>query len=444
MKNETPKGRLSPNQMAGAESAAANSSTSQSAMASANVDLIGPASAMTPVSLFEAGFGPNMVSCTIPGASLAPTSKIRADDLGKVPGKLTPSGWTGQNWMKDHCPDRKTAELWEGWKANVGIRAGGDLAFVWLDNDFGVALSRIIRAVFEANGVDAPRRFVCSPTHERDAFLIRVHDFVSQPTTLPTRRFGFSQGNTTGKLEVFTERKQMLASGDHPCGHRYVWDRKLLSVESDVPIVDEDTFNAILDGITTRAQTEGINLTAATTGGGPVRGSANGEGVGMRLALDELREALTLIPNRDVPLGESPAKSDEWLDDYDNWTSTAYMALAACGNTAETRALWLGWANGRAQPDQSAESVYDSAALSADCVRFDGRHLLWLVRDLIGNPSALAPKFPDLTEVELAAAVEAEKWAAETARKVAGSPSTAREAFDLLRSELRWRGSSFS
>jgi hypothetical protein len=250
--------------------------------------------------------------------------------------------------------------------------------------------------------------------------LIRVHDCVSQPTTLPSRRFLLSDGTTTGKLEVFTGGKQVLASGVHPCGGRYVWDRELRSVESDFPIVDEDTFNAVLDDIVARAEAEGIKLTATTTAAGARGSGATGEGVAMPLALDELREGLRLIPNRDVPRGENPTRADEWLDDYDNWTSTAYMALAACGNTAETRALWLGWANGRAQPDQSAESVYDSAALSTDRLRFDGRHLLQLVRSLTGDPFALAPKFPDLSETELAAATEADKQAAGSAGKASG------------------------
>jgi hypothetical protein len=415
---------------------------------------------MTPVSLFAAGFGPSMVSCTFPGAPLAPGSQIRPGALGKAPGKQTTNGWMGQNWMKDHCPDRATAEMWESWQANAGLRVGGELALVCLDNDFGPALSRIIRAAFAAKGIDAPRRFVASLAHERDAHLIRVHDFVSQPTTLPSRQFLFSNGTTTDKLEVFTRRKQVLASGVHPCGGQYVWDRELRSVERDVPIVDEVTFIVVLDDIVARAEAAGIKLSATTKAAAAGRGVgraaarrgaaraaagggvASGEGVTMWLTLNELREAFGLIPNREVPPGGNPTKADEWLDDYDNWTSTAYMALAACGNTAETRALWLGWANGRAQPDQSAQSVYDSAALSADRPRFDGRHLLQLVRDLTGDPFALAPKFPDLTEAELAVMAEAEKWAAESPRKATGRPRTAREAFDLLRKELRWAGSA--
>jgi hypothetical protein len=194
--------------------------------------------AYTAIQLYDKGYGPRMISVTPPECQIAPTSKIRAKDRGKAPGYPTNSGWTGcdVNDLKHRCHDYATAKLWEDWGANIGFVVGD--GFVIFDNDQGEEFSLVLRRIIPA----APRRFVADPKHGRDAFLMRVVDFVGQPVSVPNRELKFRNGVRSATIQVLARNKQAVIAGTHP-GTRspYVWDRELPEF-SAIPVVAEGGF----------------------------------------------------------------------------------------------------------------------------------------------------------------------------------------------------------
>jgi hypothetical protein len=176
------------------------------------------------IQLYDLGFGPRMVSVTPPDCVIAPTSKIRAKDRGKAPGYLTASGWTGcdVNDLKWRCHDYATAKLWEEWDANVGFVVGD--GYVVVDNDQGAEFSRILQRLMP----NSLRRFVADPKHERDAFLLRVVDFVGDPVEVANRELKFRNGVRTATVQILARGKQAVIAGIHPgTKSPYVWEREL-------------------------------------------------------------------------------------------------------------------------------------------------------------------------------------------------------------------------
>ena len=97
------------------------------------------------------------------------------------------------------------------------------------------------------------------------------------------------------------------------------------------------------------------------------------------------------LPNRDAPPGEE-TEWDRHLDDYDNYIRVLYAIFGALGGASRVDKLAVGWANGRAQSKQSAESAW-SSVVNSD-VRSGIGHLKQLAKQFIGN-EYIARGFPD-------------------------------------------------
>ena len=170
------------------------------------------------IQLFDLSFGPRMVSVTPPDCGISPSSKINPKDRGKAPGKLTPSGWVGVdvNNPKFRCLDYSVAKLWrDQWGANIGFVAGD--GFIFIDNDQGAIFSKIFRALLPAyTGVEPLRRYVVAPKHERDAFLVRIVDFVGDGAPVANRQYKFRNGVLTAELQVLASGKQAVIAGSSP------------------------------------------------------------------------------------------------------------------------------------------------------------------------------------------------------------------------------------
>ena len=69
---------------------------------------------MSATLLHAAGFT-DLVSVIPPGAKLSPRSKIKPEQLGKVPGKLTGGAWSGYKFTKETV---KPEDI-DKWGANV-------------------------------------------------------------------------------------------------------------------------------------------------------------------------------------------------------------------------------------------------------------------------------------------------------------------------------------
>ena len=352
------------------------------------------------IQLYDLGFGPRMVSVTPPDCDISPSSKIHAKDRGKAPGVPTPSGWIGVdvNNSKFRCLDYGVAKLWrDGWGANVGFVAGD--GFLIADNDQGREFSAVLVALL-ANPL---RRYVLDPKHERDAFFMRVVDFVGDGASVANREILFRNGTRVGKFSILARGKQAVISGVHP-GTRapYAWCRELEGLDQ-IPVLSEEQFEATIRKFIfelgklgwTPDRTGPVSAVSAVS-----RGAAKPDS-NPPLSPDKIREKiaeaealLDEIPNRDAPPGEPPTDIDHWLDVYDNWTSVAYALAAFLGAVAftpEALALWVEWSDGRAQQAQSSESVWKSVL--GQPLRFGPLGLVKLVRALV---PATGSAFPDL------------------------------------------------
>ena len=348
------------------------------------------------IQLYDKGLGPNLIPVTPPDCVLSSHSSLHPKSKGKAPGYPTNSGWVSYdlNLPRHRCHDYQTAKLWQDWGANVGFVLGdGYIAF---DNDQGEIFSRLLRALLPR----APRRFVADPKHERDAFIVRVVDFVGDPVKLPNRTLKFAKGILRTEVQILAHGKQFVVAGVHP-GTRslYVWDREI----DEIPVITHDDYDEIVRKFITDASIDEWALTNASADTGADTATPNPKPtsthsfnqIDLDLAITEAKALLDLIPNRDVPPGEKPNAIDDWLDDYENWTRVAY-ALAAFlsvdAHTLEARALWLNWSDGRAQDTQTSESVWKSVLLQP--LKSGAISLVYLVRSLV--PAKPAEDFPDL------------------------------------------------
>jgi hypothetical protein len=355
------------------------------------------------VQLYDKGLGPYLVPVTPPVCDLSPHSSLHPKSKGKAPGYPANSGWVSfdLNLPKHRCHDYQTAKLWGDWGANVGFVLGdGYIAF---DNDQGEIFSQIFREITRDR---FPRRFVADPKHFRDAFIVRVVDFIGEPVALPNRTLKFAKGILRTEVQILAHGKQFVVGGVHP-GTRapYVWDREL----DEIPVISHDEFDEIVRKFVLEATSEGWALAnpgadtgADTEPAAPRSGGRSPQSASQTFypeifasIMAEAKALLDLIPNRDVPPGEKPNAIDEWLDDYENWTRVAYALAAFLGvyaHTPEARELWLYWSDGRTQDTQTSESVWKSVLLQP--LKSGAISLVYLVRSLV--PVKARDDFPDL------------------------------------------------
>jgi Family of unknown function (DUF5906) len=364
------------------------------------------------VQLFDMGFGPHMVPVTPPDCTISPSSSLHPKHRGKAPGVLTQSGWTSLdvNNAKFRCHDYATAKLWcEGWGANTGFAAGDGRAII--DNDQGEAFSLVLRRLL-ANPL---RRYVQDPKHTRDAFFIRVIDFVGDGVPLANQELKFRNGLREAKVSILAKGKQSVIAGVHPeTRSLYGWSREIASLD-DIPVMTVEQFNSLLECFVEDVGELGwtlnkplppsVSAPGAENSGNkippiihPQPVSAPSATIGVTTSpltsqLDEARALLAQIPNRDILPNITVSPVDEWLDDYANWVSVAYALIAFLGPLAtdpEAEALWCEWSDGRTQIKQNSASVWRSAL--GQPTRFQALGLIKLVRSLV-RPVA---DFPDI------------------------------------------------
>jgi hypothetical protein len=339
-----------------------------------------------------------MVPVTPVMGDISPSSKLNPKHMGKAPGVLTQSGWTSLdvNNVKFRCHDYATAKLWcEDWVANTGFAVGD--GYVVFDNDQGREFSLILRGLLSK----APRRFVQDPKHERDAFFVRVLDFVGDGASVPNIELTFRNGVRVAKLSILAKGKQSVIGGVHP-GTRapYVWDRDINDI-ADIPFMTDSMFDLTvvkfikelgsrgwkLDGPPPRP-VSGVSVAPATIRGtsSPVASS----GQAPRFA--RARDLLALIPNRDIPSNITPSRADLWLDSYAGWIDTGYRLAAFLENDVldpEAEEVFCEWSDGRVQIRQTSRDLWRSIR---------GQKLIYQANALNSKVQELTqgePDFPD-------------------------------------------------
>jgi len=369
---------------------------------------------MDAVEFFDAGFGLYMLPVTPPGGASSPSSTLNAKVMGKAPGRLTAAGWTGVD-VNDHrhrCQDYKTAMLWrDEWGSNVGFAVGN--GFVVIDNDQGEEFSQVLCKVLADIGVTPLRRYVLHEKHKRDAFFLRVLDFVGDPASVANQDMKFRKDALEAKVQVLAHGKQAVISGMHPGTKApYVWNRVIASVD-DIPVVSDKKLSEIIRKFMEALADDGWSVPAqapqARSGQNPAANSTSPSSslvvldwVAFQPALDEVSDLLKRIPNRDTPPGAVRTSVDIWLDEYPNWVKVAYCVAAQLGSTfamtPEAERIWLAWSDGRQQTGQSSKDLWRSV-LKQPQWQLGSIALLKLVRQIAPeNPPfpAIDPNDPQI------------------------------------------------
>jgi len=379
---------------------------------------------MTPVELYDAGFGPYMLSVAPPGAQISPSSSLTPKVLGKAPARLTGAGWTGTDLTdpKHRCHDYQTAKLWQdGWNANVGFAVGD--GYIVIDNDEGELFTRLLREAFAP--IVPLRRYVLHPKHFRDAHFLRVLDFVGDPVDLANQNFVFRKGVMEGKMQLLARNKQAVIAGLHPGTNKpYVWEKRIEL--SDIPVISKEKFEACIKNFMMLLAADGWTVPQAPAQaptnmggmGGMAGGGQNSAGnspepldpVTASARFAEARSLLARIPNREVPLGEIPTKADLFLDSYDNWRDVAYMVAGFLGPYATflgAEDVFVGWSDGRQQNPVSHSSTLWRNVVKGQ-VRRQSVALISLADELSPLPP---PLFPDDQPKSITAKTINENWA---------------------------------
>jgi len=358
------------------------------------------------VSLYDAGFGPAIVSVTAPGGTIAPPPRcgnLTKKDMGKAPGVLTLDGWVPYDLRKDACQDRTWAfVIRDQWGGNVGIRGGLPLGLGWIDNDQGEEFSQAIQTVFAAHNLSVPRRFVLSPKHHHDAFLFRLVDFVSAPVECPNREMKFAKGVNAANFQVLGHAKHAVAGGVHSKTLQpYVWDREITDI-TDIPEIEVNEWGIILHEIVLALNSLGWVTRSGTVPAVPASmGGMGGSTPGVTLSTpDEVRELLHWLPND----GSGSKELADFLDNVDNYLDMGYAIYGALGATAEAQAIWLGWAHQHPQnPPDHPETRWRS--IINQTPRSGVLHLVGVANRFAGGRRAAslfaaAPEIPDIKSTQ--------------------------------------------
>jgi hypothetical protein len=341
-----------------------------------------------------------MVPVTPPEGDISPSSKLHPKSMGKAPGMLTQSGWTSLdvNNVKFRCHDYAAAKLWcEDWGANTGFVAGD--GYVVFDNDEGREFSLVLRGLL----ANAPRRYVQDPKHERDAFFVRVLDFVGDGAQVANAELTFRNGVRVAKLSILAKGKQSVIGGTHP-GTRapYVWDRDIADI-ADIPSMTEDMFDLTVKKLIKELNSQGWSLD-----GPPPRPVSGVSAAPVAIATSKAklapnpntssprfahaRSLLAMIPNRDILPNITLSPADRWLDGYDGWIEAAYMLAAFLEDDVldpEAEEVFTEWSDGKTQIKQSSRDLWRSVRNQP--IRFQPLALPKKVQELTQGE----PDFPD-------------------------------------------------
>lgn len=172
--------------------------------------------------MYELGYR-DLVSVAPPGVRISTRSGLKADDLGKRPGKRGGDGWYGYHWLKSEPTEADVRAMIE-WDANVGLRG---TKFPALDIDCTDAeLTKKIRQLALSFFGPAPCR-VGSPPKELLVYRTET-PFSRVAVELPDGRGG------KHLVEFLGHGRQYLVYGKHPSGREYKWLRRALwEIEPD-------------------------------------------------------------------------------------------------------------------------------------------------------------------------------------------------------------------
>jgi hypothetical protein len=164
--------------------------------------------------LFEAGYR-DLIPIVPPDAPLSPMSRLRPDQLGKVPGELGPHAWRGLAGWENMSFTREQIEKHVRSGAGFGLRTRHfpTLDADVLDEDVALAVEEtIVRTI----GV-GPKRVGRAPK-----FAMPCRS--DQPFTKMRLALRGEDGSDWGAIEVLGDGQQFVVEGLHPKTRQpYAW-----------------------------------------------------------------------------------------------------------------------------------------------------------------------------------------------------------------------------
>lgn len=280
---------------------------------------------VTATQLYDAGYT-DLVCVVPPGAALAPTSTLKADQLGKTPGRRLANGtWVGYNWRK-HRPPRDEVRQWEQHGANIGLLAD---QYPALDIDcLDPVLSDEIAAIAEHFLGPAPVRVGQAP---KQLLLYRTDEPFARMALL------LHKGDQRHLIEVLGTGRQFLVEGMHPkTGRPYEWDIPLHEIPpmtlTRITSARVADFFDTLEGVFELFE----DITIERIGDGRIRAETAGDQTALVApSTDALRAAVDVVPN-----------TDDFFPTREDYVRMGYAIRAACGDDEvagfEVFASWAG------------------------------------------------------------------------------------------------------
>lgn len=300
---------------------------------------------MKPTEIFDLGFT-GLVSVIPPTAPIAPTSRIRPEQRGKVPGRKVSQGWAGYDWL-DHTATREDVERWERDGANIGLKAGYFPALDIDTHDDGLA--EIVQACAERTLGAAPVRIGKHPK--------RLMPYRLAPGAEAFARLAVTIIDDKGiehLIEFLGAGRQYLVYGDHPSGRPYTWRTPLPAWSLLTPITLTDVQNFFT---TLGDEMAAFGYTVRRSGDGAIGAMTHSTADLRAPTIEALRECVALIPN-----------TDALFDSRDSYIKMGEAIHAASeGNEAEGEDIFSEWA--------SRWTGADGRTNSPDTVREDWRRL---------------------------------------------------------------------
>lgn len=265
--------------------------------------------------LFAAGYT-DLISIIPPGASLAPGSKIDPKSRGKVPGRrVSDRWWAGFAW-RAHNTTLEDARRWEADGANIGLRAG---RFPGLDidsTDEGIARSIEELALRQLGPAPVrvgkpPKRLLMYRTDEPFARM----------------RICLEDGNSKTRhlIEFLGDGQQYVVSGTHPATLApYQWSVPELPPTANLTGITRDQVSALFDEIQRTYESRGFVVHREGDGRNRQRVAVHDQQALLAPSIDELRNAVALIPNE----GERWAAREAYI-------RMGYAIRAAAGDAIE-------------------------------------------------------------------------------------------------------------
>ncbi len=281
---------------------------------------------MSYVEWWDAGFH-DVIGVTPPGVEISPRSKLRPQDLGKVPGQRNAEGtWGGYDWLRFET-NRRHCARWHKTGANLGLRAEHYPA-VDIDVLDRATVKTLCKLAYSTLGW-APRR-----TGRRPKALLLYRTV--EPFTRLRLHLARGEGEAleTGLIEILGFGQQFVVEGIHPgTGQPYVWNHDPVEYgpEALTPITvgQADQFledaAAALQATGWRVEREG---TAKEAGRGAIVSPALPQA-----DLATVRQAMSVLPNDNQV---APARMD--------YLRVGYALKAALPeHPDEAFALWWDW-----------------------------------------------------------------------------------------------------